>query len=232
MGRPVVHFEIIGTDGTALRAFYAELFGWAVQFVPEMNYGLVDTQAGSGINGGIGTSGEGGPRVIFYIEVPDPQEALDAVEANGGTTVAPVDVVPGVVTFAQFADPQSNVVGLVKAAEAAQDEGGTPSAGAGAAVSYFEVFGPGLDGQLSFYEDLFGWAPLHQETGGVPYVQVDPGGGRGMVGAIGDNGQGTSRVILYASVPELQPYCDKAPSSAAALRSHPARSATRSSSRT
>lgn len=31
MGRPAVHFEIVGGDGKALRAYYAELFGWEFQ---------------------------------------------------------------------------------------------------------------------------------------------------------------------------------------------------------
>jgi uncharacterized protein len=28
MGRPVVHFEIIGKDPDKLRGYYGELFGW------------------------------------------------------------------------------------------------------------------------------------------------------------------------------------------------------------
>jgi len=28
MGYPVVHFEVIGQDGEALRRFYSALFGW------------------------------------------------------------------------------------------------------------------------------------------------------------------------------------------------------------
>src|SRR5207249_11582076 len=38
MGSPVVHFEIMGTDGPALGEFYAELFGWKIQSMPEMDY--------------------------------------------------------------------------------------------------------------------------------------------------------------------------------------------------
>ena len=39
--------------------------------------------------------------------------ALDAVEAHGGRTVVDISVIPGVVTWALFADPEGNVVGLV-----------------------------------------------------------------------------------------------------------------------
>jgi uncharacterized protein len=31
LGRPVVHFEIIGTDPAGLRGYYGELFGWEFQ---------------------------------------------------------------------------------------------------------------------------------------------------------------------------------------------------------
>jgi predicted enzyme related to lactoylglutathione lyase len=50
----------------------------------------------------------------FYTEVDDPQAYLDRIEQAGGRTVVPVTEIPDMVTFAQFADPQGNVVGLVK----------------------------------------------------------------------------------------------------------------------
>jgi uncharacterized protein len=65
--------------------------------------------------GGIGQA-QGPNQVVFYIEVDDPQAHLDRIEQAGGTTVVPVTEVPGLVTFAQFADPQGNVVGLLKSA--------------------------------------------------------------------------------------------------------------------
>ena len=30
MGQPVVHFEVSGRDGPALRAFYSSLFDWRI----------------------------------------------------------------------------------------------------------------------------------------------------------------------------------------------------------
>jgi predicted enzyme related to lactoylglutathione lyase len=48
--------------------------------------------------------------------VPDPQATLDAVERRGGRTVMAPTEIPGIVTFAPFADPEGNVVGIVKAA--------------------------------------------------------------------------------------------------------------------
>jgi uncharacterized protein len=113
MGAPVTWFEISTSDPKAARGFYGELFGWNLQVIEEINYALVDTGTEGGIGGGIGQA-QGPNQVIFYIEVDDPQALLDSVEKAGGSTVVPVTEVPDMVTFAQFADPQGNVVGLVK----------------------------------------------------------------------------------------------------------------------
>lgn len=110
MPNPIVHFEIIGKDGPALRDFYSRMFDWEIQVPPEMDYGLVENK-GEGINGGVG--GGEDSSVIFYIQVDDPQAYLNKIENAGGKTVVPVTTIPGMVTFAQFADPQGNVVGLV-----------------------------------------------------------------------------------------------------------------------
>jgi uncharacterized protein len=113
MGAPVTWFEISTSDPKAARQFYAELFGWKLQVLEEANYALVDTGVEGAIGGGIGQA-QGPNQVVFYIEVDDPQAYLDRIEQAGGTTVVPVTEVPGLVTFAQFADPQGNVVGLLK----------------------------------------------------------------------------------------------------------------------
>jgi uncharacterized protein len=109
---PVVHFEIIGRDGSALQRFYAETFGWTVNADNPMNYGMVDA-SGQGISGGIGA----GPASLatFYIEVDDPARYLDNVKAAGGKVVMDVTEIPGYVTIAQFEDPAGNVIGLLKA---------------------------------------------------------------------------------------------------------------------
>ena len=77
-----------------------------------MGYGMIDTQ-GRGIDGAIGPA-RGPNQVTFYIEVNDLQESIARIEEAGGKIVVPITEVPGVVTFAQFADPDGNVVGLVK----------------------------------------------------------------------------------------------------------------------
>ena len=116
MPNPVVHFEITGKDGKALQEFYGKLFDWHVDADNPMGYGIVDTHAG-GINGGISASEDGMSQVTIYIEVDDPDVFLKKVESMGGKTVVPTTVIPDMVTFALFSDPEGHVVGLVKSDE-------------------------------------------------------------------------------------------------------------------
>ncbi len=111
MGAPVKWFEITTSGAEEVGAFYVEVFGWKLQPL-EGGYALVETGGDGGISGGIGGA-EGGNQVTFYLEVDDPQAYLDRVEQAGGKTIVPVTELP-MVTFAQFADPQGNVVGLMK----------------------------------------------------------------------------------------------------------------------
>jgi predicted enzyme related to lactoylglutathione lyase len=115
MPNPIVHFEILGTNGAALQQYYADLFGWTIDADNPMKYGLVDTGAGEhALRGGIGDTDNGQPTTCFYVGVDDPQAYLDKATAAGGTMVVPVTEIPNMVTFAQFADPEGNVIGLVK----------------------------------------------------------------------------------------------------------------------
>ncbi len=114
MGSPVTHFEINSKNGGKLQDFYAKVFGWKIDAGNPMNYGIVDTDAGGqGIGGGIAQSDQGN-QVTFYVEVADPQAALKQIESLGGKTIVPVTEIPNMVTFAQFADPDGNIVGIVK----------------------------------------------------------------------------------------------------------------------
>jgi uncharacterized protein len=118
MGRPVIHFEVMGADGEKLRRFYHDLFGWAIDARNPLGYGIVrrETNAeGVGIGGSIGGTPRGMRRhLTFYVEVPDVEAALAEAERLGGTRLTgPFGVQPGV-ELAQFSDPEGNTVGLVK----------------------------------------------------------------------------------------------------------------------
>jgi predicted enzyme related to lactoylglutathione lyase len=120
MGQPVVHFEVVGTDGERLQQYYSELFGWEIDANNEMNYGMVAREGnvspeGVGIGGGIG----GGPdgyegHVTFYVEVPDIEAALAKAESLGGTRVMGPETIMGQIELGQFKDPEGHVIGVVK----------------------------------------------------------------------------------------------------------------------
>jgi len=114
MANPVTWFEVTGKDGKKLQDFYSGVFGWKIDASNPMNYGMVDN-AGQGIGGGISAGAGGRNQVTFYVEVDDPQAYLTKIEAQGGKTIVPVTEIPGMVIFAQFADPEGNVVGITKA---------------------------------------------------------------------------------------------------------------------
>jgi uncharacterized protein len=213
MGNRVVHFEVDGTDWKALAGYYQELFGWHVQEIPEGNYAVIDTHAGTGINGGIGQSQSGEPFGVFYAQGPDVQAMLDKAESLGGKTVVPVVEMtdPFPLTFAQFADPQGNRIGLVKGDDT--EEGG-PSEGDGVPVSWFEIVGPDPKALLDFYGKLFGWTEQAADSaggqdipGGFEYHLID---GAGIGGGIGSSPDGKGHATVYATVDDVQKYLERA----------------------
>ena len=116
MPNPIVHFEIVGSDSTKTQQFYAELFDWTIDADNPMNYGMVNAGSDRGIGGGIIGVEEEDDRtgVKIYIEVDDLQAYLDKAEELGGKTILLPTVVPDMVTFALFADPDGTLIGLVK----------------------------------------------------------------------------------------------------------------------
>lgn len=114
MGAPVVHFEVIGKDGKKLQDFYSKLFDWKIDANNPMQYGMVQAEQG-GIGGGVSAAEPGKPGyVTFYVQVKDTDAHLKEVEKLGGKVVMPTTVIPGMVTFALFSDPEGHMIGLVK----------------------------------------------------------------------------------------------------------------------
>src|SRR4029453_512940 len=155
MDNPVTHFEIGAGDHQSLGKFYGGLFGWGLREVSE-GYTLIDTRGGGGLNGGIGRSGTGEPWATFYVEVDDLQACLDRAGNLGGRTVLGVTELPGM-AFAMFATPAGLLVGRVRGGGSQDQVFQRPSAGAGAAVDWFEVLGSDAGRSQAFYAELFGW---------------------------------------------------------------------------
>jgi uncharacterized protein len=203
MGNRITHFEIGAADKQQLVSFYRDLFGWRMDEIAD-GYTMVDTQAGDGINGGIGRSSDGTPWVSFYVGDPDPEGLLARAQAAGGTgTVVPVTEIEGFGAFAMFKDPDGNLVGIMRSdpdVTAPYEPGGTP--GEGIAVDWFEVLGADAARTQRFYTELFGWKL--NDSGAPAYGLVDPESGPGRVG--GGLGGGGENVwaTLYARLPDVE----------------------------
>lgn len=114
MGAPIVHFEITGKDAKKLQNFYRSLFDWNIDANNPLNYGIVKSGE-KGIGGGIAAAEKGQPgHVTIYAEVDDPDAYLKKVESLGGKVIVPTTVIPNMVTFALFADPEGHIVGIIK----------------------------------------------------------------------------------------------------------------------
>jgi len=109
MPNPVVHFEIGCSDLAQTQAFFNKLFDWQMQEAGPAT--LIDT---GGIGGHISALGhEPHHYTIFYVQVEDVQAYLDKAGSLGGKMlVPPVEIPSG--TFAWFADPEGNTIGLFK----------------------------------------------------------------------------------------------------------------------
>jgi predicted enzyme related to lactoylglutathione lyase len=112
MGSPVIHFEVGGSDAERSRRFYQELFGWEIT-VDGSGYGAVRTGSKQGIGGGVMQAPPGRSNwVTFYVAVDDLETSLRSVEELGGTRITEPVPVGEVGSFAMFADPDGNMIGL------------------------------------------------------------------------------------------------------------------------
>ena len=118
----VVHFEVPFDDGDRARAFYANVFGWNIQQVPEFDYNFVQTgptEVDSGMPTEAGFIGGGMFQrqapvdvPVITIEVDDMAAAQAAVAEHGGETVGEPQHVGEMGLAAYFTDREGNLMGL------------------------------------------------------------------------------------------------------------------------
>jgi uncharacterized protein len=99
----------------APRSFFSKLFEWNTQESGPAT--MIDTAAGSGVNGHIsGLGHEPQNYVTIYIDVDDVQNYLDKAVALGGKALILVITLPQG-QFSRFSDPDGNIIGLWRAAQ-------------------------------------------------------------------------------------------------------------------
>ncbi|MGD9688844.1 MAG: VOC family protein [Phycisphaerales bacterium] len=117
---PVVHFEIGCQNAESSRKFYAEVFGWNFEAFgqAQMVTNVGPSHDGSppktpGIGGHVNCLGHPPHQyVTFYIQVDDLKATLAEIEKRGGKTIIPPQDIPNMGSFAWFADPEGNTLGL------------------------------------------------------------------------------------------------------------------------
>ena len=116
MGQPVVHWEFWTKEPEKVFEFYAKVFDWNIQHIPEMDYSMVETGGEEGINGGILTPQVGAwpGNMTLYINVDDLAPYRDKIVAAGGKVVVEEQQIPGVGSFSLFEDPDGRVLGMWK----------------------------------------------------------------------------------------------------------------------
>jgi len=118
MPRPI-HFEIHASDPEKLVHFYANVFGWKFNRVPQFDYWLIETGTGEGINGGLmkrigPVPPENSPVNAFVCSLG--VDSVDgyverALKAGGKLALAKM-AIAGVGWQAFVKDPDENIVGL------------------------------------------------------------------------------------------------------------------------
>jgi len=110
MARPC-YIELPAADIAASKAFYAQVFGWAItDFGPS----YAATTTGDVDVGLQGDASEATAAPLPVIQVDDLEAALAAVSAAGGAIVRPIFGFPGGRRF-QFRDPHGNELAVMQA---------------------------------------------------------------------------------------------------------------------
>ena len=118
----VVHFEVPFDDKERAMKFYAEVFGWQMQDMPEMQYVIARTtetddkqmiKNPGAINGGMYKRG-GGSSVhpVLVLDVPSIDNHIPKVTEAGGSVVKEKVSVGGMGFYAQVKDTEGNIIGL------------------------------------------------------------------------------------------------------------------------
>lgn len=109
MSDPIVHFEIVGPDESALQSFYRDLCGWDIRPMGS-GYALAETPDGSP-NGAVREAEHA--ELTIGIGVDELDASISTAVRAGATVLMPATD-NGYVNKAQIVDPAGNVVTLIE----------------------------------------------------------------------------------------------------------------------
>jgi predicted enzyme related to lactoylglutathione lyase len=120
MSNNVQFFAINADDVSRARKFYEKVFGWSFEPWGPPNFYLIETgKEKTAVRGGLQERRDLAPgqKMIGFectISVANIDQAIRAIEANGGRLAAPKAHIPTVGTVAYFFDTEGNVAGIIQ----------------------------------------------------------------------------------------------------------------------
>ena len=160
-----VWHDLSSNDVEAAKRFYGELFGWS--FEQSGNEPYAHIRAGEQMIGGIRrkeADEPGPPSWLGYVLVDDVPEAVERMNAGGGTVYVPTTTMPDVGTFAVAADPTGGVVAPWRSARAEENDKASEPAGLHA-FCWDELLTTEPAAATGFYTSVFGWDTETQPMG-------------------------------------------------------------------
>lgn len=161
--------DVATTDVPAARAFYGELFGWQVEDLgPEAGGYTICRIDGKQVAGIGPIMGEGQPPMwSSYVNVDDADAAAKAIEAAGGSVLAPPFDVLDAGRMGVFSDTGGAVFSVWqpkahKGAELVNQPG---------AFCWNELATRDVEGAKNFYRSVFSWAGETSEMEDMSYTE-------------------------------------------------------------
>jgi hypothetical protein len=173
-------YELMTTDMTSAKAFYADVLGWEAQDASTASLDYVLFSAGGGAVGGLMPLPEEArkmgatPRWMGYVGVDDLDAATARIKHLGGAVyVPPTDSNIGRISV--VADPQAANLALVKGLKPGGRQPARP--GRPGRVGWHELFAVDWEKAFAFYGEIFGWRKADAEIGASETYQLFCAGG-------------------------------------------------------
>ncbi len=115
----VIHFEIAIDKPDRAVKFYSEVFGWNVEKWGPVDYWLVQTGEGPGIDGTLKMRERPHESTTNTVEVSSLEEYMAKVAEKGGEVISEKMTIPGYGYFAYCKDTEGNVFGIIESDESA-----------------------------------------------------------------------------------------------------------------
>ncbi len=158
-----VWVDLSTSDAAAARGFYAKVFGWDVEVTTDPQYGgYAMARVGGEDAAGIGPAQPGAPTAwSVYIGTDDAEALGQKVTAAGGRVIVGSMQVGDAGRMAVFQDP----AGAFISAWQPGTMDSVRSAGPGT-FGWAELSARGLERDIPFYEQVFGWTHRTSDMGG------------------------------------------------------------------